>query len=179
MKEKATWFIKNLEEIVAAFAIGLMTTFCCVNVILRVFSMSQIILSELTQVCMTWATFIGMAAAYKRNQHFGMDFLPNHLPKNLRMVLRAAITLLLLVLFVFLAVVAWEFSLTATKHTAVAEIPYTYINMAAAFGFTSMAIYSAIYLGQFFFAKEKFAARYASADEMADTPPGTEMPENT
>lgn len=175
MKTKATWFIQNLEEIVASVAVALMAIFCCTNVILRIFSMSQIILSELTQVCMTWATFIGMAAAYKRNQHFGMDFVTNHLPKKWRMVLRAAIVLLLLVLCAFLTVVAWDFTLKATKMTPVAEIPYRYINMAAALGFTSMSVHSVIYLVQFLFCKEKFVQRYANSDEMADMP--TDTPE--
>ena len=175
MKTKATWFIGNIEEVVAATFVGLMAVLCCTNVILRIFSMSQIILSELTQVCMTWATFIGMAAAYKRNQHFGMDFVTNHLPKKWRMVLRALIIVLLLALFIFLSIVAWDFTLKATKHTPVAEIPYTDINMAAALGFTSMSVHSVIYLVQFLFFKDAFAKRYASADEMADAPPGEEQ----
>lgn len=180
MKKLITSVIGNLEELVAGTALALMITVVCVNVFLRyVFNNSQIFLSEFSLLCMSWATFLGMAAAYKRNMHFGMDFLSNHLSQKNRMRLRAFITLVLLVLFAFLAYVAWDFALTTTKYTPVAEIPYTWIDMAPALGFTSMTIYSVIYLIQYFVAPKKYLARYADKDSMIDSEPDiAEMEDN-
>lgn len=170
MKSKLKWIVLNIEELVSGIALALMITTICVNVTLRyVFNNSQIFLSEFSLLCMSWATFIGVAAAFKRNQHFGMDFLSNHLPIKYRMILRLIIMFVLMVLFIFLSYIAWRFSLTTTKHTAVAEIPYRWIDMAAALGFTSMSVYSIIYFVQGIFKPEKFALRYASSDSLSES----------
>ena len=117
---------------------------------------------------MTWAVFLGAAEAYKRNLHFGMDFLTNHLPKKYRMIQRQFLLLVLAVLFAILTYHSTEFAFNTTKRTAAIQIPYFWIDLPAALCFFSMTCYSVIYLYQSIFKKDAFFMRYEEADALID-----------
>lgn len=169
MQKYLKWTIKNLEAIIGTVALTLMILLTCINICLRYFfNASSIALSEYSTLCMTWAVFLGAAEAYKRNQHFGMDFLSNHLPKKYRMILRQIIMIVLTVLFAYLTYHSTVFAVTTTKRTAAIQLPYFWVDIPAAIGFLSMTVYSLIYLYQSFFEKGKFAMRYAGTDSLAD-----------
>lgn len=157
MKKYLLFFLKNFEEIVAGICLSVMVavTFC--NVIGRKFFTAPITWGD--EFCLFlagWAVFLGMAAAYKRNQHLGMEFVLNHLnPKN-RFRLQQLLTIVMLILCVILMKASWDFTFAAAKRTQIMRIHYRYVYASAGVGFTLMTIHSAVYLYQSFFKKDKF-----------------------
>ena len=161
--------LKNLEGIVATIALTIMIILTCTNIGLRYFfNASNVALSEYSVMCMTWAVFLGTAEAYKRNLHFGMDFLTNHLPKKYRMIQRQILILLLTVLFAVLTYHSAKFAFNTTKRTAAIQISYFWIDLPAALCFFSMTCYSILDLYQSVFRKELFYKRYEDTDALID-----------
>ena len=77
--------LQNWEEIVTIAAVSIMLVVCCFSVIARrVFNYGIPWSTEVCNICLVYTTFIGGAAAYKRNLHFGMDFLTDHLNQKMR-----------------------------------------------------------------------------------------------
>ena len=143
MKKKARWILLNIEELISGIALTGMLCFTVFNVTMRyVFNRPKGWATELSIICLVWATFTGAAGCFKRNQHYGMDFLVTRLPRKAQFRLRQALMFVSAVLLTFLAVMAIGFTITSTKATSYFMIPYRYINSAAAIGFTSMAIYA-------------------------------------
>ena len=169
-KELLSKVIKNLEEIVASAAFSLMILTAVYNVITRyVFSSPRTWAEELECICLVWTTFPAAAACYKKNLHYGMDFLVDKLPMNSKLILRRCITFICIFLFAFLFVISFKFMLAATKTTAFFRLNYRYIDLAAVLAFASMSIYSIIYFIESFTNPTSYAQRYAVAyiDEYA------------
>lgn len=161
MKRKLIFVAKNIEEIVAGICLTIMVavTFC--DAIGRYFFHSPLVWgSELSMFLAGWATFLGMSAAYKRNQHLGMEFFINKLPLKHRLRIQRLLTAIMAALCSALTAVSWQFVLHTTKRTAIVRLSYRYIYAAAAVGFTFMTIYSAIYLYQSFFRKNAFREHF-------------------
>lgn len=170
--KKILWIIRNIEALIGMTALSLMILLCCTNVVLRfIFNASQVAISEYTAICMTWAVFLGAAEAYKRNQHFGMEFVLNKLPVKWRMRLRQLLTLVLLGLFAFLTYHSFAIALSTSKLTSALMISYFWIDLPAALGFLSMAVHAGIHLVHSFVKPEAFAQRYASSDGLTDSVP--------
>ena len=173
-KNPLLWVIQYWEEIVCAVAIAAMLTVCCAYVLARyLFKYSIIWGQEFCTICLVYVTFVGSAAAYKRNRHFGMDFLTERLPFKLQYGLKMLLNAVLIVLFFYMTYVSTKYTLDSRKTMEISRIPYTYIDLAAVLGFASMSIYSVIYLFQGIFRPEKFKARLLKSasdrDEEDDT----------
>lgn len=154
-------FIKNFEELIASICLAIMTSVSFINVILRYFFHSPLIWGdEFAMLMMTWAVFLGISAAFKRNIHLGMEFFVNKLSKNKRLILEGILMIICFILFAFLAIVSLVLILKTMKKSQIIGIPYGYIYCAPLIGFTSMTVYSLIYLYRFFFLRDKFALRY-------------------
>ena len=164
--KKLTWLIANIEEIIAVIATTLMVAVVSVNVIMRYFFNNPMSwASETAVICLIWATFSGAAAAWKKNAHYGMDYLVDHIPEKARQFLRRAIMLLCIVLFIYLGYLSVVFTASVSKVTAFFRLSYRYLDAATVFGFASMAIHSIFYFVQSFTNPDRFEQRFASAYE--------------
>lgn len=169
MKKAAIWIIKNIEEIVAGIClIGMVCiTFC--DAIGRYFFSRPITWgSEMSLFLAVWATFMGMSAAYKRNQHLGMEFFINKFSMKVQLRLQQLITLITGVLCGMLMVATWQFVMQTNKRTAIMRMSYKYIYAAAALGFTFIEIYSLIYLYKSCFRKDEFRHHFYPDEEEAE-----------
>ena len=155
---------KNIEEIIGGTAIVLMLMTAVFNVFTRfILNNPQTWAEELECICLVYATFLCSAAAYKKNLHYGMDFLVDHLPLKAKLVLRRCITFICIFLFAYLTYLSFNFAMFATKTTAFFRLSYKYIDSAAVLAFISMTVYSVIYFIESFTEPEKYAARYVAA----------------
>jgi len=153
--------ILNLEEIIIACAAFAMTIICSVNVFTRYVMHKPISWADEINICLlAWITFVGSAAGYKRNLHYGMDFILTRLPYNGRKVLRIIINILILLTCTFLTYHSFIFMINAKKVMSYTRLSYKYIDASAVVGFTSMTIYSAVYLYQAIKCPDKYNSRY-------------------
>ena len=66
----------NFEEIIASLFFCLTLILVLVNIFMRYFLKTGIPWSEeVATGCFVWTVFIGAAAAFKENQHIGIDIL--------------------------------------------------------------------------------------------------------
>lgn len=128
-------------------------------------------------LCLAWTTFLGGAAAYKRNMHFGMEFFLDKLGKKGKYILRQFITLILLVLCVYLTVISIQFTSKVTSEMNFTHISYRWMYSAAVAGLTSISVYSLKYLIQSFTSPKKFEAHFA-VDYIDDKLKATEQAGN-
>ncbi len=175
MKKAILFIIKNIEEILTSASLIVMVFITFFDTIGRYFFSRPITWgSEMSLFLAVWATFLGMPAAYKRNQHLGMEFFSNKFSIKARLRLQQLITLVLAFLCGMLATVTWQFVMQTNKRTAIMRLSYKYIYAAAAVGFTFMTIYSVIYFYESFFKKEAFRQHFypdeVTAEKAASLP---------
>lgn len=166
MKKKLLFVLTHIEEIIAGICLTIMVgiTFC--NVIGRYFFTRPITWGdELAMMLAAWVVFLGMSAAYKHNQHLGMEFFLNRLSQSKRLGMERILCAVMATLCTVMAIVSWQFVMMTNKRTAIMRVPYKFVYAAAAVGFTFMTIYSFIYLYQSFFKKDVFKERYISEEE--------------
>lgn len=160
------WVLANLEEVIASVAIALMLIICSCNVFARYVLHNAISWSDEVCVCLlSWTTFVGAAAAYKRNLHYGMDFLIDHVPAGGKRALRIFITLCITGASIFLAWYSLQLTLKAVKVMPYSRLSYKWLDSAAVIGFTSMALHGLYYLIQAFAQPQKFEARFSPAGQ--------------
>lgn len=155
------WILYNIEEIIATIALTIMLVVCSCNVIARYCLKDA--LSWADEVCvlmLAWTTFVGSAAAYKRNMHFGMEFVIDRLPYTGKKILRLFVTFMLIFVSGYLTYLSFGFTIKAVKIMPFSRLSYKWIDSSAIVGFASMTIYSVIYLIQGITNKEKYEKRY-------------------
>ena len=159
--KKILWVITHIEEIVSASALAMMLIAIFTNVILRYFFRAPTSWAdELAIIGMAYVTFVGGAAAYKRNMHFGIDILVDRLPAKGKHILRALMTLAFIVLFAFMTKLGYELTINAKKTMIYSGWSYKYMDVALSLGFLSMTIYSIKYFIMSIFQPAKFDERY-------------------
>lgn len=157
------WVVKNIEEIMGCVCLGGMAAVTTYNVIARyVFNGTKGWAEEMAVMLLIWSTFMGAAACYKRNQHATMDFLIARLPKKAQYWLRLFITAILVVLFAYLTIIAWEFTASISKRTTFFRLSYKFLDFAAVLSFFSMFVYSCIFLYEAIAKPKKFSERHDS-----------------
>lgn len=160
-KKGLLWILSNIEEIIATIALTIMLVVCSCNVIARYCLKDA--LSWADEVCvlmLAWTTFVGSAAAYKRNMHFGMEFVIDRLPYTGKKILRLFVTFMLIFVSGYLTYLSFGFTIKAVKIMPFSRLSYKWIDSSAIVGFASMTIYSVIYLIQGITNKEKYEKRY-------------------
>lgn len=159
---KILWkILTNIEDIIASIAIAVMLISICANVMLRyLFRSPTAWADELAIICMAYVTFVGGAAAYKRNLHFGIDILIDRLPAKFQHIFRQVMTGTFMVMFAYLTYLGADFTLSAKKVMVYSGWSYKIIDAALPLGFLSMTIYSLIFFIQSFREPEKFDKRY-------------------
>lgn len=160
------WFILNIEEIISVIAISIMLCVVCFNVFARyVFRAPTAWSDELAMICLAYVTFVGGAAAYKRNLHFGIDILLDKLPAKFRMVVRQLSTFVFIIMFGYCCYLGVELTMHAKKVMNYTGWSYKFMDAALPLGFLSMTIYSVIFLIMSFKDPEGFRKRYENRYE--------------
>lgn len=155
------WVITHIEEIISASAIAIMVSSIFINVVLRYFFRNPTSWAdELAVIGMAYVTFVGGAAAYKRNMHFGIDILVDRLPVKGKRLLRSLMTLSFVVLFAFMTYLGYDLTIHAKKTMIYSGWSYKYMDAALPLGFASMTIYSVKYFLMSIFKPAEFDARY-------------------
>lgn len=155
------WLISNIEELISASAIVVMLSAIFINVMLRyIFRNPTAWADELALICMAYVTFIGGAAAYKRNLHFGIDILVDRLPDKGKHIMRSVMTFAFIFLFGFMTYLGYDLTANAKKVMNYSGWSYKYMDAALPLGFASMTIYSIKYFLQSIFKPEEFDKRY-------------------
>ena len=169
---KILWkLLTNIEEIIASVAISIMLIVICMNVMLRYFFRSPTAWAdELAIICMAYVTFVGGAAAYKRNLHFGIDIVIDRLPAKFQHVFRQIMTGVFALMFGYLTYLGLDFTLAAKKVMIYSGWSYKILDAALPLGFLSMTIYSVYFFIMSFRDPHKFDKRYETNYADAEEP---------
>ena len=160
------WFVLHIEEIISVTAITVMLCAIFLNVMMRyLFRAPTAWADELSMICLAYVTYVGGAAAYKRNLHFGIDILVEKLPIKGRTFLRQAINLVFIVLFAYLTVLGYQLFDNAKKVMNYTGWSYKIMDAAFPLGFLSMTIYAVYFFIQSFTDKEAYQKRYETTYE--------------
>lgn len=160
------WFVLHIEEIIAVVAISVMLCSIFFNVIMRyAFRSPTAWADELAMICLAYVTFVGGAAAYKKNLHFGIDILVDRLPMAGKTVLRQLINLVFIGLFAYVTYLGYDLYQGAVKVFNYSGWSYKIMDAALPLGFLSMTIYAVYFFIMSFRDKEAFRHRYESSYE--------------
>ena len=163
------WLISNIEELISCSALAVMLCAVFTNVMLRyLFRAPTPWADELALICMAYVTFLGGAAAYKRNLHFGIDILVDRLPDKGKHIIRSLMTLVFIVLFAVMTKLGLDLTLNAKKLMIYSGWSYKYMDAALPLGFASMTIYSINYFIMSIVRPAAFDKRYASQYDDGD-----------
>ena len=167
-KNPLLWLVCNWEEVVTAISVAVMLVVCIVTVLARkVLNYGIPWGTEVCNFCLVYTTFVGGAAAYKRNQHFGMDFLTDHMGPKLRYAVKLGMYALQIGLFGMLCWLSLKYTLASRKTMSISRIPYKWLDLAAVLGFASMTVYSVIFFVTGIFDRETFKKRFVTSQAQA------------
>lgn len=141
------FLLKNWEEMVCALSVAAMTLLCSAAIISRyAFRTGLAWSTDACNILLIYTSFTGAAAAYKRNMHFGMDFLTERLRPGWQFLCKIALDILLAGMFLFLFYLSAVYTAGSKKLMDASRIPYKYVDFAAVLGFGSMSAYALIFL---------------------------------
>lgn len=165
-KRYLKWVILHVEEIIAVTALAVMTTAIFYNVLMRyLFRNPTAWADELAMICLAYVTFVGGAAAYKRNLHFGIDILLDLMPSKFRTFIRQAVNFAFIILFAYVTYLGYDLYKGAVKIFNYSGWSYKIMDAALPLGFLSMTIYAVYFFIQSFTDKEAFRRRYEQSYE--------------
>lgn len=126
-----------IDDIIATLALAVIISLTVINVFLRFVLNSPVAWAEEISVGLfIWLVFVGMSSAMKRDNHIGVDYFVNKMPRPLKIsaiIIRAlAIYSALIYVLIYLGS-----SLTAQAHskvTPILAISYQYIDIAVPIG---------------------------------------------
>lgn len=166
MKKELKWFIQHVEEIIACVALGIMLCVIFLNVIMRYVFRDPLNWSdELSMICLAYVTFVGGAAAYKKNLHFGIDILLDKMPEKARMVIRILTNFVFIFLFGYTCYLGWVLTKGAVKVFNYSGWSYKIMDFALPLGFLSMTIYAIRFFIMAFTNPQAYKHRYTQAYE--------------
>ena len=149
-KAALKWFIINLPEVIAGVAVVFAVSLTSVNTFTRYFLHFTINgTDEYVCIAFAWLIFLGAAAGYRRNMHYGIDLLVNRLPQKGRALcslIARAMTVLIFLVLTYLSYVLY--ANVGTKILPATRISYRVVDASMLMGFALMAIYSIIFLVQ-------------------------------
>ena len=137
MNKGATYYLKNLEEILCGFFLVSMVSLVIVNVLLRfLFNYSITWAEEVSTICFVWSVFIGASAVYKHKMDIGIDVLILQLPLHGQHYVRLLVSILLLLIngYIFYMSIVFT-SIAWAKPTAVLGVSSAVVNSALIVGF--------------------------------------------
>ena len=121
----ATWVDRCLTWYIVLL-MGLMVFMTFIQVVARYVMQSPFTSTEeYTRMALVWLTFMGAAAALRRNKLTRIEVLEERLPQRLRRFLSIFFDLVLMFLLVIIAVKGWEATVVTTSQI-VAGTPLSY-----------------------------------------------------
>ena len=160
------WVVLHFEEMIAVTALAVMLCAILFNVIMRyVFRSPTAWADELAMICLAYVTFVGGAVAYKRNLHFGIDFLVDKMPHSIQMTIRRITNLVFIPLFGYTTYLGVSLMLKASKKMIYSGWSYKIIDASLPIGFASMSIYAVYFFIMSFVNKEAYEKRYQQTYE--------------
>ena len=160
------WVVLHIEEMIAVTALAVMLCAILFNVIMRyVFRSPTAWADELAMICLAYVTFVGGAVAYKRNLHFGIDFLVDKMPHSIQMTIRRITNLVFIPLFGYTTYLGVSLMLKASKKMIYSGWSYKIIDASLPIGFASMSIYAVYFFIMSFVNKEAYEKRYQQTYE--------------
>lgn len=167
---------KHIEEIISGIAVSIMLFSMAFNVFARyLFDAPTSWSDELCIICLSYVTFVGGAAAFKKNAHYGMDYLVERLPAKYKIHLRRAISFVLMILFGYMTYLGYDLTVHAVKLFSHTRWSYKLMDAALPLGFLSMTLHSVYYFILSFRAPQEYLAWYDSNVEGDQD--ATEQPE--
>lgn len=155
------WFALHIEEIIAVTALAVMLCSIMLNVIMRyIFRNPTAWADELAMICLAYVTFVGGAVAYKRNLHFGIDFLVDKMPYKVQMAIRRITNFVFIPLFGYSTILGLRLMLKASKRMIYSGWSYKIIDASMPIGFASMTIYAIWFFIMSFRDKAAYERRY-------------------
>lgn len=138
----------NFEEIIASLFFCFTLILVLVNIFMRYFLKTGIPWSEeVATGCFVWTVFIGAAAAFKENQHIGIDILVKYLSDDKKHLVKLFVDVLLVIVIAFITVLSIQYIFTSyTKPTPVLGVSSAYISSAIPVGFILMLMRSIQFL---------------------------------
>lgn len=141
MEKVGNAIIRILEMLVVAL-LGVMSLLVIINVALRFFFSSGIVVSEeVSRFLFIWVVFIGSIIAMKEDAHIYVDFIRKKFPRPVQFVIKLLVTLAMLYCCYFLFLGSVEL----TEYNSVDKAPVTgismgYIYVSGAVGSFGMAV---------------------------------------
>ena len=151
-----SFFLKNFEKIIGAFAFVVMLLMVVVNVIARYFfGHSFNFTEEIAYIGFTYCVFFGVCVLFKKEALISIDILVERLPFVPRRILNIVNYSILTILNLTLTILSTKLSTAAwVRPTASLRLPYTFIDISAAIAFFILTIHSLLFVIHFIRVKE-------------------------
>ena len=160
------WFVLHVEEVIACIALSIMLCVIFFNVIMRYVFRNPLNWSdELSMICLAYVTFVGGAAAYKKNLHFGIDILLDKLPEKAKFAIRVITNFVFIILFGYTCYLGWVLTKGAVKKFNYSGWSYKIMDFALPLGFLSMAMYAVRFFIMAFKNPKAYRQRYEQTYE--------------
>jgi len=151
---RRAWLRKVLitsDKVVEGCAIGMllaMVLIVFVQVITRkLFSFVFFWSEEVTLLCLTWFSFMGIAIGFREGLHLAMDMVSGFLPKRVDRILDKIINLTTFAFGVYLLIWGWEFAQLMSESTlAATKLPNSVQYLVVPITGVLTCIYSALQL---------------------------------
>jgi len=165
MLKKVDTVVAWIEDIVSASCLAAIVVIAAICVFGRyIFHVGFLWADEVNQALLVAVGMFGSARAIRSNGHAEFTaFISGRKSKNVRIALRAAISVLTLLLLVFLFVTSLQFTMAGTMKSTVLRLPRMYFYMSIPMGF-GLCIYESLKVF-----KERVFKDAADAEALADT----------
>jgi len=158
MKKKITLksILTNLDAIITGTTLTICVILVNANIIMRYFFNNPIHWSEeVVTSLFVWTVFIGSSYAYRKHSHLGVDILVNLMPKKMKSVVKAVMSVVEFLVLVMLTVVSsqYVYHLIFSRSgkikimmTDLLRVPKWWTGIAVPIGFGLSAIYSVYFM---------------------------------
>lgn len=155
--------IQTIEDTLTALFLSGVVILTLANVVARYVVKASIPWSqEISGFLWTWTVMLGMSVGYRRNLHYGVEFLSQKLPRKGAIILKQFVYFLMLLTCLFMLYLSITISKAGfVKVSAYFGIPYFYKYISAVIGFAFMVIHTIRYLVLSFKDPEQFYLRTA------------------
>ncbi|MEY8337517.1 TRAP transporter small permease [Lachnospiraceae bacterium 62-35] len=145
-ESRLKYFLLNLDEMLGYIMLTAVVFFTALNVILRYFFHFTISFAEeITLIAFIWSAYLGVAAAYKCEEHIAIDLIINMLPKKILRWVNILITVfetLISGAYLYLGIILCKN--VGRKTTTVMSIPYIWVDLCIIICFIFMTVYGII-----------------------------------
>jgi len=144
MKKLLHWLDQNLEAVICAVLMCVMTIIIFIQVIMRyVFKNSLAWSEEFARYCFVWLIYVGAAYACRKMQHIKIDASLLLFPKKVRPYIVILGELLVITFSVYILLTGtslMNFQIAYNKVSPAMEIPMAVVNAAPVAGFALIII---------------------------------------